>query len=99
MGTSSRSRCVGDGILRIAVRVMFRCCSPWRGWIGEGVEHDEVCRATGGHLTAQLEEVAGTRWIPIADLVELPTPSELPELRLLFTAPPASRRQLPGQRP
>lgn len=39
-----------------------------------------VCRAAGGDLTAQLEEVAGARWVPLADLAALPTPAELPEL-------------------
>ena len=38
-----------------------------------------VCRAVGGALTAQLEEVADARWVPIADL-GLPTPPELPAL-------------------
>jgi 8-oxo-dGTP pyrophosphatase MutT (NUDIX family) len=39
-----------------------------------------VCRAVGGELTAQLEEVAGARWVPVADLAGLPTPAELPDL-------------------
>jgi 8-oxo-dGTP pyrophosphatase MutT (NUDIX family) len=39
-----------------------------------------VCRASGGDLAPQLEEVAGARWVPVADLAELPTPAELPEL-------------------
>jgi 8-oxo-dGTP pyrophosphatase MutT (NUDIX family) len=39
-----------------------------------------VCRATGGDLTAQLEEVAGVRWVTIADVAGLPTPAEMPEL-------------------
>lgn len=39
-----------------------------------------VCRAAGGDLTAQLEEVAGARWVPIADVATLPTPAELPQL-------------------
>jgi 8-oxo-dGTP diphosphatase len=39
-----------------------------------------VCRARGGDLTAQLEEVAGARWVPIADITGLPAPAELPEL-------------------
>lgn len=39
-----------------------------------------VCRATGGDLSAQMEEVAGARWVPVADVAGLPTPAELPEL-------------------
>jgi 8-oxo-dGTP diphosphatase len=39
-----------------------------------------VCYAYGGSLAAQLEEVAGVRWVPVAGLVGLPTPVELPEL-------------------
>jgi 8-oxo-dGTP pyrophosphatase MutT (NUDIX family) len=39
-----------------------------------------VCRAAGGDLTAQLEEVAVARWVPVADVAALPTPAELPEL-------------------
>ncbi|MDG4833781.1 NUDIX hydrolase [Solwaraspora sp. WMMD1047] len=39
-----------------------------------------VCRAPGGDPVAQLAEVAGARWVPVADLAELPTPTELPEL-------------------
>jgi 8-oxo-dGTP pyrophosphatase MutT (NUDIX family) len=39
-----------------------------------------VCRARGGDLTAQLEEVASARWVPVADVAALPTPAELPEL-------------------
>lgn len=39
-----------------------------------------VCRATGTNLTAQLEEVSGARWVPVADVAGLPTPTELPEL-------------------
>ncbi len=39
-----------------------------------------VCRACGGDLTAQPEEVAGARWVPVADVAGLPTPAELPEL-------------------
>jgi 8-oxo-dGTP diphosphatase len=39
-----------------------------------------VCRASGGDLTAQLEEVAGARWVPVADVAGLPTPVELPDL-------------------
>jgi 8-oxo-dGTP diphosphatase len=39
-----------------------------------------VCRASGGDLTAQLEEVAGACWVSVADLAGLPTPAELPEL-------------------
>ncbi len=39
-----------------------------------------VCRASSGTLTAQLEEVGGARWVPVADIAGLPTPAELPEL-------------------
>ena len=39
-----------------------------------------VCRAAGGVVAAQVEEVAGARWVPVADLAGLPTPTELPEL-------------------
>jgi hypothetical protein len=28
----------------------------------------------------QLDEVASARWVPVADVVDLPTPAELPEL-------------------
>ncbi len=39
-----------------------------------------VCRASGGELAAQVEEVAGVRWVPVADLAGLPTPIEVPDL-------------------
>lgn len=39
-----------------------------------------VCRARGGILTTQLEEVADARWVPAVDLAGLTTPAELPEL-------------------
>lgn len=39
-----------------------------------------VCRASGGDLAVQLEEVAGVRWVPVADVAGLPTPVELPDL-------------------
>ncbi|MGI8446690.1 MAG: NUDIX hydrolase [Streptosporangiaceae bacterium] len=39
-----------------------------------------VCRASGGDLTAQLEEVSGVRWVPVTDVAELQTPSDLPAL-------------------
>jgi 8-oxo-dGTP pyrophosphatase MutT (NUDIX family) len=39
-----------------------------------------VCRARDTILTAQLDEVASARWVPVADVVDLPTPVELPEL-------------------
>jgi hypothetical protein len=39
-----------------------------------------VLAATGGELTAQLEEVGGTRWVPLADVAGLPSPAELPAL-------------------
>jgi 8-oxo-dGTP diphosphatase len=38
-----------------------------------------VCRASGTDLTAQLEEVAGARWVPLVDVAGLPTLAELPE--------------------
>lgn len=39
-----------------------------------------VLRAVSGDLTAQLDEVSGARWVPIADLAELDIPTELPAL-------------------
>lgn len=39
-----------------------------------------VCRAPGGDLTAQLAEVSGVRWVPVADIAGLQAPSELPAL-------------------
>jgi 8-oxo-dGTP diphosphatase len=39
-----------------------------------------VCRASGGDLTAQLEEVSGVRWVPVPDITDLQTPAELPAL-------------------
>ncbi|MEQ4209684.1 NUDIX domain-containing protein [Actinopolymorpha sp. B9G3] len=39
-----------------------------------------VCRASGGELAAQPEEVAGARWVPVGDVAALATPTELPEL-------------------
>jgi 8-oxo-dGTP diphosphatase len=39
-----------------------------------------VCRAVGGNLTAQIEEVGGARWVPVADVAGLATPPELPAL-------------------
>jgi ADP-ribose pyrophosphatase YjhB (NUDIX family) len=39
-----------------------------------------VCRATGGALTVQTEEVGGARWIPVRDIAALRTPAELPAL-------------------
>jgi 8-oxo-dGTP diphosphatase len=39
-----------------------------------------VCRAAGGELTAQMEEVGGARWVPVADVAGLATPAELPAL-------------------
>jgi 8-oxo-dGTP diphosphatase len=41
-----------------------------------------VCRAmTGQHtLTAQLSEVAAVRWVALADVADLTTPPELPDL-------------------
>jgi 8-oxo-dGTP diphosphatase len=39
-----------------------------------------VCRASGGDLTAQLEEVSGAQWVPVADITDLQTPTDLPAL-------------------
>jgi 8-oxo-dGTP diphosphatase len=39
-----------------------------------------VCHTAGGELAAQLEEVAGARWVPVAAVVDLPVPAELPAL-------------------
>jgi 8-oxo-dGTP diphosphatase len=39
-----------------------------------------VLRAVSGELTAQMEEVSGVRWAPIADVAGLDTPAELPAL-------------------
>lgn len=39
-----------------------------------------VLRAVSGDLTAQLDEVSGVRWVPVADLAGLDTPAELPAL-------------------
>jgi 8-oxo-dGTP pyrophosphatase MutT (NUDIX family) len=39
-----------------------------------------VLRAVSGDLTAQLTEVSGAQWLPIADLAGLDIPEELPAL-------------------
>jgi 8-oxo-dGTP pyrophosphatase MutT (NUDIX family) len=39
-----------------------------------------VCRAAGGDLTAQLEEVSSVQWVPIAGMAGLDVPAELPAL-------------------
>jgi 8-oxo-dGTP diphosphatase len=39
-----------------------------------------VLRAVFGELTAQLEEVGGVQWVPVADVAGLDTPAELPAL-------------------
>lgn len=39
-----------------------------------------VLRAASRTLSAQLDEVAAARWVPIADLATLDTPAELPAL-------------------
>ncbi len=39
-----------------------------------------VLRATSGELAAQLDEVGGVRWVPLADVAALDTPAELPTL-------------------
>ena len=45
-----------------------------------------VLRATAGNLAAQLAEVAGVQWVPIADLTTLDTPPELPALAAAATS-------------
>ncbi|MFV2085342.1 hypothetical protein [Micromonospora sp. LOL_021] len=62
-------------------------CLKGRGWTTDAeigahrhIGFVYVCRASGGDLTAQLAEVASTRWVPVANLAGLPTPAELPEL-------------------
>jgi 8-oxo-dGTP pyrophosphatase MutT (NUDIX family) len=39
-----------------------------------------VLRAVSGDLTAQLDEVGGARWVPVADVAALDCPAELPAL-------------------
>ena len=39
-----------------------------------------VLRATSGELAAQLDEVGGVRWVPLADVAATDTPEELPAL-------------------
>jgi len=39
-----------------------------------------VLRAVSGDVTAQLGEVSGAAWVPLAGLAELDTPTELPAL-------------------
>jgi 8-oxo-dGTP diphosphatase len=39
-----------------------------------------VLRATATDLTAQLDEIGGAHWVPIADIAEFDTPAELPAL-------------------
>lgn len=39
-----------------------------------------VCRAAGVDLAVRREEVVGARWVPVADVAELCTPAELPDL-------------------
>jgi 8-oxo-dGTP diphosphatase len=39
-----------------------------------------VLRAVSGNLAAQLDEVGGAQWVPVADLAALDTPAELPTL-------------------
>lgn len=39
-----------------------------------------LCRATSTALTHQPEEVSGCAWVPVGDLADLATPSELPAL-------------------
>lgn len=44
------------------------------------IDHVYVCRPVGGELTPQLAEVAGCRWVAVADLGEVDTPPDLPVL-------------------
>ncbi|MEJ3745553.1 NUDIX domain-containing protein [Actinomycetes bacterium KLBMP 9797] len=39
-----------------------------------------VLRAASGELAAQLDEVGGVQWVPLAELPGLDTPPELPDL-------------------
>ncbi|QSB17323.1 NUDIX domain-containing protein [Natronosporangium hydrolyticum] len=39
-----------------------------------------VLRAVSGDLAAQLDEVGAVRWVPLADVAALNTPTELPAL-------------------
>jgi 8-oxo-dGTP diphosphatase len=39
-----------------------------------------VCRASGGDLAAQLEEVSDLQWVSLGDLTGLQAPAELPAL-------------------
>lgn len=39
-----------------------------------------VLRAVTGQITAQLDEVGGVTWVPVAGLADLDTPTELPAL-------------------
>ena len=39
-----------------------------------------VLRATSTAIAVQLDEVSGVRWVPVADLVRLDTPSDFPAL-------------------
>jgi 8-oxo-dGTP pyrophosphatase MutT (NUDIX family) len=39
-----------------------------------------VCRARGGDPIAQIHEVSAARWVPLTDVVTLPTPTEVPAL-------------------
>jgi len=39
-----------------------------------------VCRASGGNLAAQLEEVSDLRWVSLGDLAGLRVPAELSAL-------------------
>lgn len=44
------------------------------------IDHVYICRAIGGNLTAQLDEVGNVRWVHPRNVADLPTPPELPEL-------------------
>ncbi|MGH3327939.1 MAG: NUDIX hydrolase [Streptomycetales bacterium] len=44
------------------------------------IDHVYVLKHPDGDLTAQHDEVAAARWVPIADITSLNTPPELPAL-------------------
>jgi 8-oxo-dGTP pyrophosphatase MutT (NUDIX family) len=56
-----------------------------------------VLRATSGELAAQLDEVGGVQWVPLADLAALDTPAELPAL--VAEAAPWAKTRWPAGAP
>lgn len=44
------------------------------------IDHVYVLRAAAGYLAAQLDEVSAARWVSLAEMSALDTPSELPAL-------------------